>query len=120
MDRKTLKDDLRKALHKAISKAYSEGNQTVKKAVEGIKAQHIVADILDPDFKAQKPHLHNIASASSVMNKDAASNPKMPIDGPSKADLHEQKEMSAKATLGTQEPKPLKKFLEMRKNKTTS
>lgn len=120
MNKPNIKNDLKKAIHRAISKAYMAGNGSVKKAVDGIKAQHIIADIEDPDFKAAAPHLHTPASSQSVLHKDSQ-------QPPQKA-LHEVREAEAKASMGMRKeiadihmsekaPRPLKSFMAKKEEK---
>jgi hypothetical protein len=91
MDKKEVFTELRKALHRAIAKAYFGGNTIVHKALDGMPSKehslkHILADIEDPDMIAETPKNHIPASKESVLNKDddgekgvhVSKNPKKP------------------------------------------
>lgn len=71
MNKKEMYEDLKKALHRAIAKAYKNGNSMVEKALEGQDAvSHIVADIEDSDMHAEVPGHMIPAESQSVLHKD--------------------------------------------------
>lgn len=84
-----MNDDLKKALHKLIMKAYRKGQASVSKehAVD-----HIVEDLKDPNYKAQVPQSHLPASSEPVLNKD--------MRHQAISEMHGQRQMSAEAKLG--------------------
>jgi hypothetical protein len=77
----SVKDNLKKALHKAIAKAYQNGKQKVVNA--------IVSDIADPNSVAQVSSKDIPATSESIMNKDV-----------SLSELHQKKQANAMAKLG--------------------
>lgn len=102
MDRYT---QLKKALHRAIAKAYKTGNKTVMKALDGMPSKehtvkHIMADLEDPNDIPQVPHNHLPANSESVLNKDA--DPSLEHNK-NLQNIQGQKEMQAKAQLGQME-----------------
>jgi hypothetical protein len=106
------KDNLKKALHKAIAKAYKNGQQT-----KGHHAvAHIVRDIQDPNNVPQVPHKDLPATSQGVLNKDVTL-----------SEMHQQKQANAMAKLGQppsmkapKMPKPLTKFMQNREEKKMS
>lgn len=76
------KDDLKKALHKAIMKAYESGKKS--KAVFDI-----VNDIQDPDYIAEVSPRELPAPSESVLHKDITL-----------SELHQKKQANAMAKLG--------------------
>lgn len=116
--RKEIKDDLKKAIYKAIAKAYRQNIPFVKQAVDGAGHQEavnsIIADLDDPNSIAQVPEEQLPVDKDNVLNKDV----------PSVGDINSMKEDQAKAKMGLspneQAPmeskgvQKLKKFLENR------
>jgi hypothetical protein len=76
------KNDLKKALHKAIMKAYESGKKS--KAV-----RDIVNDIRDPDYVAEVSPRELPAPSESVLHKDVTL-----------SELHQKKQANAMAQLG--------------------
>lgn len=101
----SVKDNLKKALHKAILKAYQNGRTS--KTTDAI-----VSDIVDPNSQAQVPSKAIPAASEGVLNKDVTL-----------SELHQQKQANAMAKLGQpptmgqapkagNAPKPLKAFMQ--------
>jgi hypothetical protein len=90
----SVKDNLKKALHKAIFKAYQNG-----KAARAHSVRHIVADIRDPNNKPQVPSKDLPAPSEGVLHKDV-----------SVSEIHQQKQSNAQAKLGQAPQKPPKPF----------
>jgi hypothetical protein len=82
----TVKDNLKKALHKAILKAYQNGKKSKVVA-------DVIHDIRDPNNVPQVPAKDLPAPAEGVLNKDI-----------SLSEIHQQKQANAMAKLG-QAPK---------------
>ena len=92
--RDKIKNDLKKAIYKAIAKAYKQNIPFVKEAVDGVNKEHavnhIIADLEDDNNVAQVPENHIPVDKDSVLHKDI----------PSVKEMHDAKEAQAKAKLG--------------------
>lgn len=89
-----IKNDLKKAIYKAIAKAYKQNIPFVKQAVDGISKEHavnhIIADLEDENMVAEVPENHIPVDKDNVLHKDV----------PSVKELHDAKQLQAKAKLG--------------------
>lgn len=89
-----IKNDLKKAIYKAIAKAYKQNIPFVKQAVDGINKEHavnhIIADLDDENMVAEVPENHIPVDKDNVLHKDV----------PSVKELHDAKQLQAKAQLG--------------------
>ena len=83
-----VKNNLKKAIHRAILKAYQNGQSQRHGAVK-----NIVSDIKDPNSIAQVPTKELPAPSESVLHKDVTV-----------SEIHQQKQANAMAKLG-QPPK---------------
>jgi hypothetical protein len=92
--RDKIKNDLKKAIYKAIAKAYKQNIPFVKEAVDGVSKEHavnhIIADLEDPNNVAEVPETHIPVDKDNVLHKDI----------PSVKEMHDAKEAQAKAKLG--------------------
>jgi hypothetical protein len=107
---------LKKAIHRAIAKAFKSGNQVVTKAIEGMPnkehaLKHIMADINDANDNAEVPSNHIPANSESVLNKDADS---LSQADKIKQDIFKQKEQNAKAQVGQLEAQPPQNNMHMK------
>ena len=93
-DRKKIKEDLKKSIYRAVSKAYRQNVPFVRQAVDGMKGQHavnhIMADINDSNNVAQVPDNDIPVDKQNVLHKDI----------PDVKQMHDAKEAQAKAQLG--------------------
>jgi len=92
--RDKIKNDLKKAIYKAIAKAYKQNIPFVKEAVDGVNKEHavnhIIADLEDDNNVAQVPENHIPVDKDNVLHKDI----------PDVKEMHDAKEAQAKAKLG--------------------
>jgi hypothetical protein len=92
--RDKIKNDLKKAIYKAIAKAYKQNIPFVKEAVDKVGKEHavnhIIADLDDENNVAQVPENHIPVDKDNVLHKDI----------PSVKEMHDAKEAQAKAKMG--------------------
>jgi hypothetical protein len=92
--RDKVKNDLKKAIYKAIAKAYKQNIPFVKQAVDGVGPEHavnyIIEDLGDDNMVAEVPENHIPVDKDNVLHKDI----------PSVKDMHDAKEAQEKAKLG--------------------
>lgn len=88
----SVRDNLKKALHRAILKAYQNGkaSSTVDK---------IVSDIEDPDYIAEVPQHEIPAPSQNVLHKDITL-----------SEIHQKKQANAMASLGQPPKMPSQKM----------
>lgn len=82
-------NDLKKALHKAILKAFRSGKYFGEKAARTHSVNHIVSDVEDPNMQAQVPSKDLPVSGESVLHKDVTL-----------SEINQQKQANAMAKLG--------------------
>ena len=91
--RDKVRNDLKKAIYKAIAKAYKQNIPFVKEAVDSFNKEHavnhIIADIEDPNNVAEVPENHIPVDKDNVLHKDV----------PSVKEMHDAKEAQAKAKM---------------------
>lgn len=96
LGREKVKNDLKKAIYKAIAKAYKQNIPFVKQAVDGISKEHavnhIVADLEDSNNVAEVPENHIPVDKDNVLHKDI----------PTVKEMHDAKEAQAKAKVGVE------------------
>lgn len=109
-------DNLKKALHKAILKAYQNGKEDARVAQRSQTIDAIAGDINDLNAKPSVPKSKIPASAEPVLNKESP-----------KEQIHQQKQANMAAHMG-QRPgspqingesgmKPLKAFMQKKESK---
>lgn len=81
--------ELKKAMHRAIMKAYLKGKSVSKEHA----VSHIIKDLEDPNNVAEVPKDHIPATASGVLQKELK-------PGQAVGELHNQKQMNAEAKMG--------------------
>ena len=90
-----MKDDIKKALHKVIMKAFQQGKASVSKPHA---LAHAVRNLETPG-DTKLPDSHVPATSESVLNKD--------VHRQAVSEMHSQKQLNAEAKLG-QRPKQMK------------
>jgi len=90
-----MRDDIKKALHKAIMKAFQQGKVSITKPHA---LEHAVHNMKIPGNQ-KLPESHIPAASESVLNKD--------VHQQALSEMHSQKQLNAEAKLG-QRPKQIK------------